>query len=448
MAAPLATVATTIVKKLSIDFLSDPEKTTRQIIIICLAVLLVILLLFSAPIILLTSLPSPFLSSDNIGANTQVINEYKSVVQQMFDESTQWVKDEENSLSPYDELQESKTFTLSWTNLIAIHCIRYNQDFSHVSISDIRALADRFVQKQAYKTTRVIIGHDAKGNPYPIIITTAVIHYSTISFESMMNSLGLSSQDKSIAENINRTLLGFINSLSSDGTNNGFPLAYADAVTLALAGYRNIPQTLMLALITHESSGDWESTNQNSNGTLDAGLCQINSANWPKYNLSSNPYDVTRNLSASTSILNTALQTYGNEEDALYAYNAGNPTNGKLYNPSYAPTIEAIKEQLKMNDTFVAISYTQIPGHPISIVAAERDGNIFYNPSFITITDSARETITVSKTSGDGNMWAPQAATYPINTDNNGLKILRKGDLLTIRFPDGKFNTIEIKQEL
>ena len=51
------------------------------------------------------------------------------------------------------------------------------------------------------------------------------------------------------------------------------------------AAAAGVPAALALAVIDHESGGDWAASHRNANGTTDAGLMQVNSANWAAYGL-------------------------------------------------------------------------------------------------------------------------------------------------------------------
>ncbi len=99
----------------------------------------------------------------------------------------------------------------------------------------------------------------------------------------------------------------------------------------------HIPPDLALAVVAHESGGNWQAENDDSNGTVDAGLMQINSANWATYGLAANPFSPTANVRAGVSILANALAANGgNVPAALETYNAGSAAAGALYDPQYA----------------------------------------------------------------------------------------------------------------
>ena len=108
------------------------------------------------------------------------------------------------------------------------------------------------------------------------------------------------------------------------------------------ANAAGIPPVLELGLIAHESGGVWMATHSNSNGTTDAGLAQINSANWSAYGLAQDPYDPVRNVSASVRILAGDLAANSDHvAAALEAYNAGSALRGWLFDPPYAGDVLA-----------------------------------------------------------------------------------------------------------
>ena len=114
------------------------------------------------------------------------------------------------------------------------------------------------------------------------------------------------------------------------------PLVATDA---AAAG---IPPVLELGLIAHESGGVWMATHSNNNGTTDAGLGQVNSANWAAYGLAKDPYDPARNVAVSVRILAGDLAANpGHVAAALEAYNAGSALRGWLFDPQYAGDVLA-----------------------------------------------------------------------------------------------------------
>ena len=108
------------------------------------------------------------------------------------------------------------------------------------------------------------------------------------------------------------------------------------------AATANIPAALVLAVMDHESGGDWTASHRNGNGTTDAGLMQVNSANWTAYGLGSDPYAPPSNLRAGVAILTADLAGHpGNVGAALEAYNAGAAASGWVFDPGYAGAVLA-----------------------------------------------------------------------------------------------------------
>ncbi len=99
---------------------------------------------------------------------------------------------------------------------------------------------------------------------------------------------------------------------------------WADGLLAQDAQSAGIPPVLALAVIDHESAGQWTAEHQNTNGSTDAGLMQVNSANWSRYGLAGNPYAPTANVRAGVTILAGDLASHpGDVSAALEAYDGG-----------------------------------------------------------------------------------------------------------------------------
>ncbi len=108
------------------------------------------------------------------------------------------------------------------------------------------------------------------------------------------------------------------------------------------AAAANVPAALALAVMDHESGGDWTASHRNGNGTTDAGLMQVNSANWTAYGLGSDPYAPAANVRAGVAILAADLARHpGNVGAALEAYNAGAAAAGRVFDPGYPGAVLA-----------------------------------------------------------------------------------------------------------
>ena len=108
--------------------------------------------------------------------------------------------------------------------------------------------------------------------------------------------------------------------------------------------HSSLPNVVIAAVMEHESQGQVFARNYNCSlfgltspipcsqtfpGGLiktkseDAGLMQVNSANWKQYGLISDPFNPQKNIAAGVAILQADMQQYGYLEYALEAYNSG-----------------------------------------------------------------------------------------------------------------------------
>lgn len=238
----------------------------------------------------------------------------------------------------------------------------------------------------------------------------------------------------------------------SKDENLGDTLAYLTPINQA-AKANGVPPLWAIADIAWESCGDWKATNSNTNGTIDAGLSQINNSNWPSYGLVDNPYDVNKNINAGQSILGNALRQYGNIEDALYAYNGGTPANGRKYNPDYVPKVAGKYALLTSSQLIVSVHSYDEEGLILTIGEAQvihhhnHNPNIdggdeeetvdLFNPSTITVkvTDKTGvvklSNLVVNPSFGDGITFPPEATIYKFVGAS-----LSKGDIVSIKTPD------------
>lgn len=88
----------------------------------------------------------------------------------------------------------------------------------------------------------------------------------------------------------------------------------------------NVPVNLAFALSFVESSFDVNAVNEsNSNGTIDRGLFQLNSATFRNVNIDF--FDMHENIEAGLNYLITKYERYGSWESAVVMYNAGIEVN-------------------------------------------------------------------------------------------------------------------------
>lgn len=236
----------------------------------------------------------------------------------------------------------------------------------------------------------------------------------------------------------------FFGSSQSSPGSPGDTLAYLGIINQK-AQDQGVPPLWMIADIAHESGGNWLATNDNSNGTTDAGLAQINSANWGAYGLMDDPYDVNKNLNASAKILGNNLKRYGNIEDALYAYNGGTPENGRQYNPGYVPLVTNYYQILSSSPLIASVH--NFEGNTVNLVVGEgifehrhskEDGGYevqvgLKNPDKITVTIKGilgtYGPVNIYPHSGEDIGLPKEAIIYPVSTSGFDLNI---GDTLSI----------------
>lgn len=142
----------------------------------------------------------------------------------------------------------------------------------------------------------------------------------------------------------------------TSGNKVALTMLWWPAVSQALQqpGLQDIVNLEVFSLIAHESGGNPNATDPDGNGTVDAGLMQINSgpepgdAAWKAQGLypPPKPYDPLLNVAAGVRHFEGNLRSYNNQETAaLYAYNGGTAANGEKYDPSYAPSVLAYQHQ-------------------------------------------------------------------------------------------------------
>lgn len=94
----------------------------------------------------------------------------------------------------------------------------------------------------------------------------------------------------------------------------------------------------MLGAIELESSFRTKAVNYNSNGTVDRGLCQINSVNVKGMkqlgiiNTADDLFDTYKNINCAFQIMNEYIWRFGICESAYYAYNTGKIKEGSNKN--------------------------------------------------------------------------------------------------------------------
>ena len=105
----------------------------------------------------------------------------------------------------------------------------------------------------------------------------------------------------------------------------------------ATADYKNY-YAFMLGAIQHESSFRAKATHTNGNGTIDRGICQINSSNIGKMkragliSSSHDLFDPYKCIDCGFWLMNQYIEMFGVSESAYFAYNTGREKNGSNKN--------------------------------------------------------------------------------------------------------------------
>ena len=154
---------------------------------------------------------------------------------------------------------------------------------------------------------------------------------------------------------------GFYTGPTPHGTTTQNVLYWRTVVCREAATYKPWNQTTpqfvdtVDAIMTQESGGNPMALRRDSNGTVDAGLMQINSGNWAAYGLTADPFDPARNIAAGVQMLAGDLRRYGNVALALAAYNAGPGAVARWHGvPPYAAGY--VQSVLALYARFVALS--------------------------------------------------------------------------------------------
>ncbi|OHD77528.1 MAG: hypothetical protein A3J97_07385 [Spirochaetes bacterium RIFOXYC1_FULL_54_7] len=134
---------------------------------------------------------------------------------------------------------------------------------------------------------------------------------------------------------------------------------------------RNLPPSLVFALVNEESRFNPRAINRNST-TVDRGLFQLNSASFPKLGVE-DFYDPRINARYGTAHLAYCLEEGGNEVAALAVYNAGYGRVNKTGTPR--ATLDYIHRALNYRSNLEALFEAQVVARDArTVVLASADG--------------------------------------------------------------------------
>ncbi len=190
--------------------------------------------------------------------------------------------------------------------------------------------------------------------------------------------------------------------------------------------HSSLPNVVIAAVMEHESQGQVFARNYNCNlfgltspipcsqtfpGGLiktkseDAGLMQVNSANWKQYGLTADPFNPQKNIAAGVAILEADYAKYGYLEYALEAYNSG---SGGPDSPDVAYA-QAVLADINAYEAGPVVSAwaTLPPGQAVQGV--NPGGSVTQVPTYVVASQSQSYWVIVA---GMGPYGAPITSTW------------------------------------
>lgn len=139
---------------------------------------------------------------------------------------------------------------------------------------------------------------------------------------------------------------------------------------------QGVPPQIALAVASHESGFNPNATNNNTNGTTDYGVMQLNSTTVQTLGLS-NPLDPQANIDAGVGLLAGYLRQYGGDEaKALQAYASGPGTvaSGSAPNATASQFIDYVQGYTPQAGIDLGTSAATVAG--LDTTAATDDGGM------------------------------------------------------------------------
>lgn len=212
-------VTLSILKKIGVETLKDPEKVGNGLVKTILIIVMVIILLIFIPINFLISVPvvmidtgKPLLTALQ---NTQLDN-YKKAISVIEQENKDWIEVKEEEYSDYDEVVVNYEFHLKWEEIIALDTVLRNQEFVLVTPGSCVEIGRKFITKNVststYTETETYTYYDKYGNKKTgtreVTRTRATISVLTKSFDEVLTDCNFDDFEKMFAENVLATILG------------------------------------------------------------------------------------------------------------------------------------------------------------------------------------------------------------------------------------------------
>lgn len=120
----------------------------------------------------------------------------------------EWIEDTKAQNSDCDEFVVNYNYTLTWYELVSIDSVRYKQDFSNITESDILDLAENFMIRDVEIETYTVEVTDDEGNTTTETRKRAIITVDTKSLEEVFPDVNIvDEEDVLLAENIYSTMM-------------------------------------------------------------------------------------------------------------------------------------------------------------------------------------------------------------------------------------------------
>lgn len=160
MLSALVGALKTLGKKVAIDVAQEPEKLLKIILGIGFAFTFFLVMTFNIPTIILSSIPSFFIGSNEYDPNfdeeySRVLDLYANTPAIIDANTNAWINNEKKNY-PNHEVVINDSSYIDWIRLISIDSVRFSQDFSKVSRNSITELANKFI-KRSIKTESYIV---------------------------------------------------------------------------------------------------------------------------------------------------------------------------------------------------------------------------------------------------------------------------------------------------
>lgn len=275
MADPITigTIAKKAGEKLIFDVLTEPENIIKYIFAI-IGIILGLLLFIVLPVIIIVSIPIILIGNANLPSDMtekqlDTIAMYQAAPIQINKQAMDWVEGQKTNADKY---VTDINFDLTWQMIIAVDAVQLNQDFSKANKTDILNLGNKFISKNVntstYKVnetyTEIIL--DEYGVPRSVAKTRTVtkkkktITIKTKTMEEVLNELRFSAEQKSVVENMYKTLI-----VDVEGNLNKYDLDVSDLKEYP-PGNAEIPYY-------NQADKRWGNYNYGKTGTIKSSGC-------------------------------------------------------------------------------------------------------------------------------------------------------------------------------